>query len=123
MPQFLRSQWAAPGKTSPLSQQKGTKAATSSARVWAKKASNSKPWWGAPVEKPTITHAISGSPRAYIQGVPEGLQKKTLIVEISQKQSNKYYELIKTIRDRIVASKLSKTQCRALREELLAAEV
>ena len=65
--------------------------------------------------------AAKGNARSYILAYPKGMEKKTLIVEITAKQSPRFERHIKHILERIRADVgYSKSQCRALKEALLA---
>jgi len=88
---------------------------------WRRVAANEKPWWDLPVERPAVVVAAKGNARSYIIGYPKGMEKKTLIVESTAKQSPHFEEFIKRILERIRDKGLSKSQCREYREALLAA--
>ena len=76
-------------------------------------------WWKEKVLAPRVTHAVSGVVRAYITGTTRSRPKRSLIVELTQRNTPRYLEIVTEWQEKIKKQKVTKEMAKQWRSELL----
>ena len=80
-----------------------------------------QPWWDSKIVSATVVQATGPPRRAYIVANHNGQTdtKKKLIIEVNEKQSKGFSEIVQTIMGEIGNTGITKHMARAMKDELI----